>query len=332
MSLKAEDVQKLYRESVVINSLDISRWTPAYLRKMRDSGLTAASCTITTEAGLRDTMDLISDWYVLLEECQDCALLVQNAADIRRAKAENKVGIILNFQNATPLEGNDRLVAVYHRLGVRVIQLCYMYGNLLGDGCLESRQAGLTDFGRDVVKALNRAGILIDLSHVGHRTTMDAIAASERPVAITHANSRNLCDHPRNKQDEAFKFCAERGGVVGAVALGAFVSKTEPANMERYLDHIDYLVNLVGVDHVGIGTDFVEGQPESYFQTRTGVVGSWRPFENIVPDWPWPYAVRSVSEFPKIAEGLGRRGYSAANIQAIMGGNWFRLLETVWGG
>lgn len=322
-----ESAAEVYHQSIVINGLDTSRWTPAYLRKMQASGLTAANCTVQANTSAKQALDLLSDWYALLTECADCAMPVHGVADIQRAKAAGKVGIILGFQYAEPLEDNPQLISVYHRLGLRIFQLTYMHGNRLGDGCLEPRDAGLTAFGREVVQELNRHHMLIDLSHVGHRSTMEAIEASAAPVALTHVNSRNLCDHPRNKRDEAIRFCAQRGGVIGAVALGAFVHPTEPASMERYLDHIDYLVRLVGLEHVGIGTDFTEGRPAWHFETRTGK----QKWSGVAPEWPWPYAVAGVSEFPQIALGLARRGYDAHAIEAILGGNWLRLLQTVWG-
>jgi membrane dipeptidase len=205
-----------------------------------------------------------------------------------------------------------------------------MERNYVGDGCLERTDCGLSDFGLEVIEEMNHLGILIDLSHVGYRTTMEAIEASEQPVAFTHANPRALCNHPRNKTDEAIKALADKGGVIGANIFPPFLAAGSHATIEDVIDVIDYLVNLVGVDRVGIGTDFTEGQPREVFDYWLTGKSSKGPRMRL--DYPIvnPEGIRSAADFPNLTDALVTRGYPASHVKKIMGGNWLRLFEEVW--
>jgi membrane dipeptidase len=252
---------------------------------------------------------------------------VRTVDDILAAKAEGKVGIIFGFQNATPIEDELAYVGVFHKLGVRIIQLAYMYQNLVGAGCLEPRDPGLSAFGKDLVRELNQQHIAVDLSHCGPRTTLEALEASAKPALVTHANPRAVVDTPRNKSDEALRLLAERGGVVGAVTFPTFVASRNPT-IDDWFRHVDYLVDLVGEDHVSIGTDFVEGQPEGFLDRG---LGRYVP-AGMVPSWPWIYpdGIRSVDDFPNITTGLVKRGYKPEAVAKILGGNLLRVLREIW--
>src|SRR5215468_9565752 len=204
----------LHADSIVVDALDVSVMNRAHLEHMRDGGVTAANYTITLGDGhdFREAVERILWIDDVLAQNADIARRVTSVAEIRQAKADGLVGLIYGFQNSTPLEGDERLVRIFAQLGVRIVQLAYMTGNLLADGCLEERNAGLTEFGRAVTRLLNDARLLIDLSHVGDRSTLEAIDASAAPVAFMHANARALSPSPRNKTDEAIRALAARGG------------------------------------------------------------------------------------------------------------------------
>jgi membrane dipeptidase len=340
----------LHAATVVIDGLDVSVLDRAHLEHMRQGGVTAANYTITLADGFdfRRTVEEIRRVDGIVAEHADLVRPVRSVDDIRAAKAENRTGIIYGFQNATPFERDVRLVAPFHDLGVRIVQLTYMTANLLGDGCLEPRNAGLTAFGRAIIGELDRVGILIDLSHVGDRSTLEAIDAAAGPVAITHANCRALCATPRNKTDEAIRALAGRGGVIGFTPLPAFVTDDpRDATLEGYLDHIDHAVQLVGVDHVGLGMDWVEGQsvatlaPEA--STRWGGVSlpaplgvammypeRLRPIAMDLVRTPYPAGISNVAELPNVTSGLLRRGYGVEDVRKILGLNWLRLLGGAW--
>ncbi len=345
------DAGALHRDAIVIDALDVSVMDRTHLEHMRAGGVTAANHTITLGDGhdFREAVDRILVVDDFLDANADLARKVTSAAGIRAAKADGVVGLAYGFQNATPFEGDERLIRVFAALGVRIVQLAYMTANLLADGCLEPRNAGLTEFGRAVTRELNRARLLIDLSHVGDRSTLEAIDASEAPVAFTHANARALSPSPRNKTDEAIRALAARGGVIGFSSLPSFVSEDpRDATLERYLDHIDHVVQLVGVSHVGLGLDFIEGHVPGSLQPRAPRWGGANlpagstGLSKMLPErlradaaallyLPYAPGIAGSVELPNVTAGLARRGYGEADIRAILGGNWLRLFELVWG-
>jgi membrane dipeptidase len=328
-----ERARALHEQAIVIDCLDVSQHDERHWRNMRAGGVTAANVTITVSADFKDTCKLIADFNNRVAAHPDLVRPVRTVDDILAAKREGRVGMIYGFQNACPIENDLRFIQLFRDMGVRIVQLTYMAANLLGDGCLEPRNGGLTKFGAAVVKELNRCGMLIDLSHVGHRTTMDAIASSAQPVAITHACARALCRSPRNKEDEAIKALAERGGVMGITSLASFVSDDwREADLARFCDHIDYVANLVGIDHVGLGMDFTENMPVDFLVPVNWGGTQCQPERPTVTPLPYPYArgIANAAEFPNVTRELLRRGYSDTDVEKVLGGNWLRLFRQVW--
>jgi membrane dipeptidase len=320
----------VHAEAIVIDGLQISNFERPVFESMSAGGLTAVNATVAVLEGFRETITTIAEWHQLFEENHSLITPIHSVDDIRRAKEMGKVGIVFGFQNTSPIEDDLRLLSIFKELGVRVIQLTYMERNYVGDGCLERTNCGLSDFGLEVIEEMNRLGILIDLSHVGDRTTIEAIEASEKPVAFTHANPRSLHDHPRNKTDEAIQALADRGGVIGANIFPPFLATGSRATVEDVVDVIDYLVDLVGVNHVGIGTDFTEGQPREvfdYWLTGKSGKGPRMPLDYPIVN---PEGMRSAADFPNMTEALISRGYPTSEVKKILGGNWMRLFEEVW--
>lgn len=320
----------LHSDAIVIDGLNISRWCEDTFRQLSQGGVTAINATIAVHQGFRETVTAISRWHGLFERHTPLIDPVRSVDDVHRAKREGKVGIIFGFQSTDPIEKDLRLLSVFWTLGVRIIQLTYNERNYIGDGCLERTDCGLSHFGLAVIEEMNRLGILVDLSHVGYRTTMEAIEASQLPVSFTHANPRALCDHPRNKTDEQIRAVAGRGGVIGATAFPLFLSAGSEATIEDLVDVVDYLVQLVGVDHVGIGSDFTYAQTKEWFSWL--LAGKGKRGQMMGLGWPvvYPQGVRSAAEFPNVTRALLARGYSSAATRKILGGNFLRLFETVW--
>jgi len=335
-SLQAR-AQALHDRSIVIDALDVSRFDRSHFEKMKAGGITAANATVVMPGcNFRQSVDGIREFDVLIERNSDLVMQVLCADDIERAKAAGKVGIVYGFQNAVGIEGDPRLVKVFHALGVRIIQLTYMTANALGDGCLEPRNGGLTIFGKAVVRELNACGIIVDISHVGERTSLDAIEFSEVPVAISHACAKGLVDNPRNKTDEVIKAVAARGGVMGITSLPNFVCDFESGaqpTLEDYLRQIDYVAQLVGIDHVGIGMDYVDGHDSNFSSTRTwgGTMAQAERKAVGRTVWPMPYAVADSACMGQVTEGLVKRGYRDEDIQKVLGLNWVRYFRRVWG-
>ena len=329
-----EPVETLYDRSVVIDALNISNWeSPRVYDSLRNGGVTAINATIAVWENYRECMDNVVAW---LHRFESDERLVQatSVRDILSAKEEGKVGVVLGWQNASPVENDLNRLAMFYALGVRVIQITYNERNLLGNGCYERSDDGLSNFGVDAVKEINRLGILIDLSHVGDRTTLETADLSEHPVACTHANARSFFGHVRNKTDDALKLIAEKGGVIGANAFPPFMPKGFQSKLDDYIDAIDDLVERVGIDHVGIGTDFTQDQPKAFFDwlfSQQGTKLQERPVRYPDP-LIHPEGMETPDKFSNIALRLAQRGYSQDDITKVLGGNWMRLFSQVWGG
>jgi membrane dipeptidase len=327
--MNQHETVRLHEEAIVIDGLNASYFfNEAVLRRVRQGGVTAFNGTVAAWHSLPETMNLIADYYRLFEDRPDWIMQVRRVEDIHEAKARGCAGMIFGFQDSNAINGNLRMLAVYHALGVRIIQLTYNDENAVGCGCMAPNDKGLTPFGRELVAEMNRLGMLVDLSHCGQKTTLDAIEASKGPVAFTHANPLALAESPRNKPDEAFKALAAKGGVAGAVLLPAWLTHHGQAGLEDYLKAIDYLVELMGIDHVGLGTDFMEEIPAEIMMTSLKGISA----ENLQKYYSSTLVkgFESAAEFPRVTEGLLSRGYSPEEVKKIMGGNWLRLYEKVW--
>lgn len=257
--------------------------------------------------------------------------IVDKAVDIARAKRDGKIAVIMGIQNSEHFK-NPKDVKRFYDLGQRVSQLTYNSQNLIGSGSTDRVDGGVSDFGESIIAAMNEIGMLVDVSHCGDRTTLDGIALSKTPIAITHSNCRALNNHPRTKTDEAIKACAAKGGVMGITGVRMFVSSKEPTTLGDMVDHIDHVVKLVGIEHVGLGSDvdmygYDHMSPAAQAQARASYKAS--------------YAIRAKADIEgldgplkmfNLTEELVRRNYSNENIALILGRNFERLLTTVWRG
>ena len=334
--MTAEDsAHVIYDQAIIIDGLNVSNWnSPAVYQSLHSGGVTAINATIAVWEGYRETMDNIAAWIRRSREYEDILMQARSSQDILGAKETGRVGYILGWQNASPIENDLDRLALFHALGVRIIQITYNERNLLGNGCYERTDEGLSRFGVDAVKEMNRLGILIDLSHVGDRTTLEAAELSQQPVACTHANARSFFDHVRNKTDEALTLIAERGGVIGANAFPPFLRRGFESTVEDYVDTMEDLVERVGIDHVGIGTDYCQDQPKAFFSWIFSQQGTKYPEQPL--DFPdpllHPEGMETPDKLSSVATELVRRGYPSEDITKILGGNWLRLFREVWGG
>jgi membrane dipeptidase len=256
---------------------------------------------------------------------------VDKFADIDRAKREGKCAVIMGIQNSDHfLRPGD--VKFFYEIGQRCSQLTYNVQNRIGSGSTDRVDGGVSDFGAEIIKAMNEVGMLIDVSHSGDRTTLDAIAISAKPIAITHSNCRALIDHPRVKTDEAIVALAKKGGVMGITGVRNFVSKTDPTTISNIADHIEHVAKLTAIEHVGIGTDadlngYDDTSPEMNKMLRGAYKESYAFREKIdVDGFDHPLKMYDLTE------ELIRRRHSDANIELVLGGNFRRLLTATWGG
>lgn len=300
------------------------------------SGITAVNLTVS-QSGFSDTVENIARWMTRMEQHPAAFRQVRTVADIADAKVTKRLGVVLGFQDTVPFEGRIENVDIFRNLGVRVTQLTYNVRNLVGDGCLEPANGGLSRFGHSVVERMNAVGMLVDLSHCGQKTTAEGIAASRLPVAITHSGCNEVARHPRSKDDTELRALAEKGGVIG-IYLMPFLSPGRVPTRADVLDHLEHAINVCGEEHVGIGSDLsttpIDGSGDYVTKHREFVAG--RIAKGIAAPNEDPDILFTVPELNNdrrmelIAEGLASRGHPSARIEKVIGGNWLRLFGETW--
>jgi membrane dipeptidase len=297
----------------------------------RRSGITAVNHAIGLggPTAYQDALGWIAGWNGFIARQTDVFIGVGGVADLDLAKATKRIAVIRGVQNAdhfrTPAD-----VALFHALGLRVCQLTYNEQNLLGSGSTEREDGGVSDFGAEIIAAMNKVGILVDTGHSGDRTTQDAAEISKKPIAITHSNCRAVANHPRGKSDAAILAVTKKGGVMGISGVRQFVATAEPTTIENMIDHYDYVVKISGIEHVGIGSDAdLYGYDALPAEIQKALKANYKA----------SYGFRDKTDIeafahPKkiydLTDALIRRGYTDAHIELILGGNFKRLLAEAW--
>ena len=307
-------------------------FTAADYAPYKDSGINVFHIAIGTGGpdAYLETLKFLSGYDSFLARHDAWFARVETPSRLDGIKASGKVGILLGIQNAEHFRKVDD-VDYFYGLGQRVSQLTYNARTLIGNGSTERRDDGLSDFGVGIVERMNKVGMAVDVSHCGDKTTLDAFEVSKKPVLITHSNCRTLNpNHPRCKTDEAIKAMAAKGGVMGITEVRMFISPTEPTGMDAMLDHYDHVAKLVGVEHLGVGSDidllgYDAMPPDEYKQLKAGYKSSYGFRDKIDIDG-YKFAKRPFD----LAEALIRRKYGDADIEAILGGNFRRVLKEIW--
>lgn len=291
-------------------------------QRLRDGGIDAVLATAATIEPPDQALAALGEWWAA-DAAEGLPVRVATTVEeVREAVAIGATAAILHFQGTVPLGTNVRLVDAYGRLGVRVMQLTYNHRCSAGDGCLEESDTGLSAFGREVVNRMQAVGILPDVSHAGERTALDVLRLAQGPVVATHANARRICDSPRNLSDEVIDQIAGSGGVIGICAFPAFVSNSETPTLDELLDHLVYIADRVGVEHLALGLDFADEDEEDY--DYYGYDERYYPR----PPWQWPAGLSWWEDLPNLRQLLNTRGFEPAEIEGIMGENFLRVLST----
>ena len=311
-----------------------------------DGGLSGGLMSLSTaETDFAMAMANIGRWKELIRRNPDKLAACASVAELEECKRQGKFGMVIHFQNTKPLMDNLDYLRIFYDLGLRVLQLTYNTQTFVGTGCCERIDAGLTNFGMEVVAECNRLGILVDVSHCAPATSWDAIKHSKAPVAITHSGVYTLAHaYGRNKPDDMMKAVADMGGVMGIPTQPCFVKRDPdthrvlPSTVEDVLNHVEYAVKLMGIDHVGIGTDMSSYAAREKELPRDSSIRLYRPlFPHVFGVGPtdrydpFPVGLDSHAEFWNLTRGLLKRGYSEEGIHKILGGNWLRLFKQVWG-
>ena len=340
----SEQAQALHRRSIVIDGC--SFFLRGYNDRIASGGLTAINFTVPdVYADAPSAFAAVREYYEVTRR-DPKVVIARTVADIERCKAEGRLAAILGTQNSRFLGTELALVEMFARLGVRVVQLTYNERNFAGDGWMEPVDAGLSHFGRSLIKELARCGIVLDLSHIGQRTMTEAIQASDQPVVVTHAGIRKFVNHGRTVSDEQLKAIAATGGVVGVTSFGSFNWRggDKRPRLVDFLVAIEHAISVAGIDHVGIGTDSVV-EPGGYPQkVRDHAAMQYGPYSDKQIEHGRRFreatagfttdehleGFRSMEHLPRVTQGLLDRGYKEEDVQKVLGANFLRVFRTIW--
>lgn len=317
---------------LTIDALQYSNWSRAVFEEMRRGGLDCAHVTIAYHETCVETLRNIGAWNRLFEGHGDLIMPVRDAGDVAAARAAGKTGIVFGFQNCSPIEDDYALVEIFHQLGVRFMQLSYNNQSPLATGCYEDRDTGITRFGKVIIDEMNRVGMVVDMSHSAELSTLEAIEHSSRPIAITHANPSSFADVPRNKSDPVLKALAGSGGMLGLSLYPPHLKDGSNCTLESFCAMAARAAELMGVEHIGIGSDLCRNQPASVLSWMRD--GRWRKpgDESGEPTWPpQPAWFATAADYPGLANGLAESGFTVAEVERIMGRNWLDFFAASFG-
>ena len=324
-----------YIKAIIIDGLVIPRgWNQDSFKALVTSGYTGFGASLASK-NLETALRALGDWQKRIGNHQDKLLHAKTSADFIRAKKENKTAILFGFQNATMIEKSIDNIDTLYDAGTRWIQLTYNQRNLLGDGCTERTNAGLSDFGIEAVHRMNELGIIVDLSHSGRQTTNDGIEFSKTGACFNHSMCESLYkNHPRAKTDSQIRAMADKGGVMGIICLGYMIGPDPggETTLKTYVDHIDHAVKVGGIDHVGVAADFAIQGLEATGATRENWyvprLTRFKPSYQV--RWPpWIPELDKPNRYLQVAKVLDKRGYSTGDIEKILGKNWLRYFDDV---
>ena len=332
---KLKNIDQLFKNAIVVDGLVISRgWNENSFKALDKSGYTGFGTSLSS-GNLIAALNSLSSCEKRIKENPKRLIFAKTSADFLRAKKENKTAILFGFQNATMIEKSIDNIDILYEAGTRWIQLTYNERNLLGDGCTERTNAGLSDFGIEAVERMNELGIIIDVSHSGQQTTDDAIKFSKAGISFNHTMCEALHkNHPRAKTDSQIKAMANKGGVMGVICLGYMIGPNlgTETTLETYINHIDHAVKIAGIDHVGVAADFaIEGLEANGATRENWYVPRLTRFKpSYKVQWPpWIPELDKPERYKSVAYALDKRGYSTGDIEKILGLNWLRYYDEI---
>lgn len=334
--------EALHRDSIIIDGLI---WhTDGDTHEFRDANVAAINLTIQStnvEASFEVCCDDLAHWLVYLRDNQDRWALVLKADDIPAARRDGKVGMILGWQNARALDDNLDRIVFLHRLGLRIMQPSYNTRTFLADGCLEPEDGGLSALGKQAIKRMNEVGIAVDMSHSSERSTIMAAEVGERPILITHVGAKAVANLQRNKSDDAIKAVAETGGVIGIGIYGPLIWNGDPLRrptLDDFRRHLNHIVELVGIDHVGLGTDqyqvvdraaYCAGLDTAQDDINPGAAAYSEAFGYTYLT-RYPTDCETIADYPRITDTLVDDGWSESDVRKFWGGNFLRAFGEIW--
>ena len=317
---------------MIVDNLQYANWSEKIFRQMREGGVDAVHVTISYHENFRETVLNFEKWNRWFEQYPDLIMKGLWAEDIDRARETGRTAIFFGFQNPSPIEDDIGLVEIVHSLGARFMQLTYNNQSLLATGCYEKEDTGITRMGRQVIKEMNRVGLVVDMSHSADRSTIEAAESSERPIAITHANPHAWHPALRNKRHEVLKAVTDAGGMLGFSLYPHHLKNKSDCTVQSFCEMIARAADSYGVHTLGIGSDLCQDQPDSVVEWMR--VGRWSKEIDYgegsasAPGFPpMPSWFQDNRDFGNIAKGLAQTGMSPSEVDGIMGLNWYRFYK-----
>ena len=320
----------------LIDNLQYANWSEKIFQQMQEGGVCAVHVTIAYHEMFRETVANVETWNRWFKRFPKLIFHGRTGDDVRRAKIEGRTAIFFGFQNPSPIEDDIGLVEIWHALGARFMQLTYNNQSLLATGCYEAEDPGVTRMGRQVIKEMNRVGLVVDMSHSAERSTLEAIEVSERPIAITHANPAFWHPARRNKSDAVLRALGQSRGMLGFSMYPHHLKDKSDCTLTSFCEMIARTADVMGVNNIGLGSDLCQDQPDSVVEWMR--VGRWSKEIDYgegsagdagfprMPDW-----FEDNRHFGNIAAGLIAHGFSEADTSAVMGENWLRFYDENFG-
>ena len=317
-----------------IDNLQYCNWSRKIFEINKEAGLDALHVTMVYHEDYDEFLDKLKEWNKLFKDNSDLIFLGKDYKDIEKAKLEKKTAIFFGFQNCSPIEDNINLVEKIHEQGCRFMQLTYNNQSLLATGCYEKIDGGVTNFGREVIKEMNRVGIVIDMSHSAEKSTLDAIEISEKPIAITHANPSFWHNAKRNKSETLLKALSESGGMLGLSLYPHHLKNNSECKLESFCEMVARTADIMGVKNIGIGSDLCLNQPNNVVEWMRN--GTWTKAKNYgegskdkpgfpkQPDW-----FLDARGFNNLDRGLKTLGFKEKEVNDILGNNWYNFYKGI---
>ncbi len=317
---------------LIIDGLQYSNWSRKIFEQMRAGGLNCVHVTIAYHETCVEVLRNIGAWNGLFEQHGDLIVRADCAEAVLEARKNNRIAVIFGFQNCSPIEDDYHLVEIFHALGVRFMQLSYNNQSLLATGCYEQNDPGITRFGRQIIREMNRVGMVVDMSHSAERSTLEAIEISDRPIAITHANPSSFEPALRNKSDAVLRALGESGGMLGFSLYPFHLKGGSDCSLQEFCRMVCDTASLIGIDHIGIGSDLCQDQPDSVVTWMRN--GRWSKVtdygEGTASNAGWPAQPQwfgNAAHFGNIIHGLEEAGLGREDIEKVMGLNWLRFFR-----
>jgi membrane dipeptidase len=337
--MSSDHYQQLHADALVVDGTCPLLSDHHYLDWYQDGGVDIVTPTVGAYNTADQSLKAVGGWLRRISS-RDDLVLVESGSDARAAKIAGVTGVVFHFQGTGPIEDDLRHVDAFKKLGVGIMQLCYNTENNVGYGAEVERDNGLKPFGRDFVARCNDAGVIVDCSHTGHRTSMEAVAASTAPVILSHANPHAIhqTKSDRNVTDELIAAIAGTGGIIGITGFPGFLVTEGQPTMDHFLTQLDHLVAVAGIDHVGLSIDYFVGQHHTMPEAEAMALyqrliseGVWHEADYPPPPHKYPMGIETPRSLPNLTKALLERGYSDDDTRKILGMNWVSLYDRCWG-